>query len=172
MPLVARVRWVHSGCMVTAKESRPRQRDLDDQATEGSRHTCGLDCPVTHLMSSPPVFGDPEMSLRSVAETMSADDVGALVLLSPEGPSSIVTERDVVNALALDANADTVWAADVSTGDLYLLEATDTVADAIRLMAGDHVRHLPVRREGEVVGMVSAGDVIAAVAALLSEAEP
>jgi signal-transduction protein with cAMP-binding, CBS, and nucleotidyltransferase domain len=122
-------------------------------------------------MSAPPVFGDPEMSLRSVAETMSADEVGALVLVSSEGESSIVTERDVVNALALEANADTVWAADVSSGEMYALAATDTVADAIRVMAGDRVRHLPVRQAGEVIGMVSARDVIATVAGVLAHTQ-
>lgn len=166
MPLAARSERAHSDNMITAQDGC-RLEDLDGRPADGSRHHCGLDCPVTHVMSAPPVFGDPEMSLRSVAETMSADGVGALVLLSPEGPSSIVTERDVVNALALEANADTVWAADVSSDELYTLDASDTVGDAIRLMAGDRVRHLPVCQAGEVVGMVSARDVLATVASLL-----
>ncbi|HXY45941.1 MAG TPA: CBS domain-containing protein [Acidimicrobiales bacterium] len=154
--------------MITAQETA-RQDGLEGNASEGARHLCGLGCPVTHVMATPPVFGDPEMSLRAVAETMSADEVGALVLLSPEGPSSIVTEHDIVNALALDANADSVWAADVSSGDLLSLEASATVADAIRLMASEGVRHLPVRREGDVIGMVSSRDVIVAVAHLLPD---
>ena len=155
--------------MITEQDG-VRQDDLDG-SPEGSPHRCGLGCPVTHVMSAPPVFGDPEMSLRSVAETMSADEVGALVLVSSEGESSIVTERDVVNALALEANADTVWAADVSSGEMYALAATDTVADAIRVMAGDRVRHLPVRQAGEVIGMVSARDVIATVAGVLAHTQ-
>jgi len=154
--------------MITAQDGA-RQEGLEGDMPDEPRHICGLGCPVTHVMATPPVFGDPEMSLRSVAETMSADGVGALVLLSPEGPSSIVTEHDIVNALALDANADNVWAADVSSVELFSLEATDTVADAIRTMAGDGVRHLPVCRGGEVIGMVSGRDVIAAVAHLLPD---
>ena len=168
MPLAASCARAHSGYMITEQDGT-RQDDLDG-SPEGSPHSCGLGCPVTHVMSAPPVFGDPEMSLRSVAETMSADEVGALVLISSEGESSIVTERDVVNALALEANADTVWAADVSSGDLYTLEATDTVADAVRLMVGDRVRHLPVRQADKVIGMVSARDVLATVAGVLVHA--
>jgi len=170
MPLAAPSAEAQSYHMITAQE-RERQKVLAGEMPDEARHICGLGWPVTHVMTAPPVFGDPEMSLRSVAETMSADEVGALVLLSPEGPSSIVTEHDIVNALALDANADNVWAADVSSGELLSLDATDTVADAIRIMANDGVRHLPVRQGGDVIGMVSARDVIVAVAHLLPDGQ-
>ncbi len=154
---------------VAAGGGGPAAPDETEPELFGPQHICGLACPITHLMTSPVVFGDPEMTLRSVADTMSSEGVGALVLLKPDGPSSIVTERDVVNAIALDANVDAVWAADVSSVELVSLEATDTIAEAARRMAAEGIRHLPVRRSGEVVGMVSASDVIAAVASLLSD---
>jgi signal-transduction protein with cAMP-binding, CBS, and nucleotidyltransferase domain len=140
------------------------------EAGEEPQHLCGLGCPVTHLMSAPPLFGDPELTLRDVAETMSAEGVGALVLIRPDGPSSIITERDVVNALALSANPDSVWAADVSSIDLVAVDASDTIAEAVRLMAAEGIRHLPVRQSGEVIGMVSSRDVIEVLASLLADA--
>lgn len=163
MPLARRSQRAQSGCMTTPAGGAG-SGTLGGIADDESAHHCCIGCPVTHVMSAPPVFGQPEMSLRSVAETMSTGGVGALVLLGPDGASGIVTERDVVNALALDANADTVWAADVSSGDLYMLAPSDTIADAIRLMADDRVRHLPVQADGTVIGMVSVRDVIAVLA--------
>ena len=131
-------------------------------------HLCGLACPVTHAMTSPPVFGDPEMTLRAVAQTMAGERIGALVLIREDGPSSIVTERDVVDALAAGADPDSEWAVEASSAELLTLDDSDTVADAVRLMVEEGVRHLPVRRSGEIIGMVSARDLLFAVASLLS----
>jgi len=133
-------------------------------------HLCGLGCPVTHAMASPPVFGDPEMTLRAVAQTMTDEGIGALVLIRDDGPSAIVTERDVVAGLALGADPDSEWAVDAGSAELLTLDPTDTVADAIRVMVSENVRHLPVRRSGEIIGMVSARDLLFAVASVLTPA--
>jgi CBS domain-containing protein len=133
------------------------------------RHLCGLDCPVTHLMARPPVFGDPEFTLRTVAEIMTRKGVGSLVLLGSDGPSALLTEHDLLFALASGTNLDALWATDVSSLGLLFLDVSDTIADAIKIMAREGVRHLPVRQSGEVVGMVSARDVIALVASLVPD---
>lgn len=119
--------------------------------------------PVRRLMSRPVVFADGEVTLRDVAGIMAGEGVGAVVLLGPEGPSMLVTERDVVRALADGVDPDVAWGADIASLNLATVDPDDTVLDAARAMVAFHVRHLPVTARGEVVGMVSARDVIRAL---------
>lgn len=119
--------------------------------------------PVHRLMTRPVVFADAEMTLRTLAATMADEAVGAVVLLGPDGPSTIVTERDIVEALADGADPDDTWAAEVASIDLVAADPDDTVADVVRMMVTHDIRHVPVRAYGSVVGMVSARDVLRAV---------
>jgi signal-transduction protein with cAMP-binding, CBS, and nucleotidyltransferase domain len=120
------------------------------------------------VMTQPVVFGDPELSVTSAAATMTSGGIGSVVLLRPDGPTAIVTERDVVQAVADGIDPHEAWAADVATDDLITLTTNDTLADAIIAMA-DGVHHVPVRRGKEVVGLVSVTDVVATLAAALRD---
>lgn len=121
--------------------------------------------PVHRLMTRPVVFADTEMTLRTLAATMAEESVGAVVLLGPDGPSTIVTERDIVEALADGADPDDTWAAEVASLDLVTADPDDTVAEVVRMMVTHDIRHVPVRAYGSVVGMVSARDVLRVVEA-------
>jgi signal-transduction protein with cAMP-binding, CBS, and nucleotidyltransferase domain len=94
------------------------------------------------------------------AQAMAGQKSGAVIVLGPDGPTSIVTERDVVRALADQADPDTVWAADVASSDLTAIDPDTTVAEAVGLMAATQIRHLPVKSNGEVVGMVVDEDIL------------
>jgi len=126
---------------------------------EGS-HGCDLLCPVAHLMGGVPPFVDPEETLRAAAQAMAGLQSGAAIVVGPDGPSRIVTERDIVRALADQADPDTVWAADVASIDLASIDPETTVAEAAGLMVKKHIRHVPVKSNGEVVGMIVAEDIV------------
>jgi signal-transduction protein with cAMP-binding, CBS, and nucleotidyltransferase domain len=111
-------------------------------------------------MRGVPPFVDPESTLRSAAQAIVRQGDGAAVVLGPGGPASIVTEHDLVNALAQQADPDTVWVADVATSDLIAVELTTSNLDAVRHMVSQRVRHLPVKSNGEVVGLVVAEDIL------------
>jgi signal-transduction protein with cAMP-binding, CBS, and nucleotidyltransferase domain len=125
-----------------------------------TQHGCDLLCPVAHLMRGAPPFVDPEGTLRAAAQAMVGQWAGAAIVLGPDGPSSIVTERDIVRALADQADPDTVWVADVDSVDLVAIDPTTTVVEAIRQMARERIRHLPVKLNGEVVGLLVAEDIL------------
>ena len=118
------------------------------------------------MRRSPP-FVDPESSLRATAQTLADQGAGAAVVLGPKGPASIVTERDVVAALADHADPDKTWAVDVASDCLVSVAPGASVADAVREMAALHIRHLPVRAGGEIVGVVAAEDVLHLLASKL-----
>jgi len=111
-------------------------------------------------MSRPVVFSDAEVTLRSLAGAMAAQGVGAVVVLGPDGPSMLVTEHDIVVALSHGADPDASWGADAASRELLTADPDDTILDAVRIMAAVNVRHLPVLAGTEVIGMVSARDVL------------
>jgi CBS domain-containing protein len=96
---------------------------------------------------------------------MAGQGVGAVVVLGPEGPASIVTENDIVRALANGADPDSVWTADVAFNPLVALDHASTIAEAIRLMVGDRIRNIPVKAHGEVVGLVTVDDILTTLGA-------
>ena len=121
-------------------------------------------------MRAVPSFVDPESTLRAAAQVMVAQGNDVVVLLGPEGPSSVVTGRDIVRALAQQADPDTVWVADVASTDLIAVEPSASILDVIRHMAGEHLRQLPVNEKGQVVGLVVSEDIIGLLDAQTSSA--
>jgi len=109
------------------------------------------------------MFLDPESTLRDAAHSMVGQGVGAVVVLGPDGPTSIVTEKDIVRALANEADPDSVWTADVASDPLVALESASTIAEATRLMVKDRIRYIPTKAHGEVVGLVTVDDILAAL---------
>lgn len=137
--------------------------ELDSDLLDLDREDSDLLVPVRYVMSSPVLFADAEATLRDLAGAMAENSVGAVVLLGRDGPSMIVTERDVLEALADGADPDDVWAAEVAAVDLVAATPEDRLVDVAGLMAEHNIRHVPVRSDGSVVGMVSARDVLRAV---------
>ena len=145
-------RCVHSEAM----------RDLNEQFPD--KEPSDVLQPVRSLMSTAVAFVDGDASLRVVVETMAEESLGALIVLGPDGPSRIISERDVVQALAGDADLDGTLAIDVATTGIVGADPDDTVIEAARLMAEHAIRHVPVMSTAGVVGMVSARDVLGVLA--------
>ncbi len=119
---------------------------MNDDAirSTGKDHSCDLSCPVEHVMRGAPVV-DPETTLRSTAQAMVADRAGAAIVRGPDGPTNIVTEGDVVRALADGADPDIIWAADVASTRLVSVSPGATLADAVRRMSEEGIHHVPVK---------------------------
>ena len=116
--------------------------------------------PVHRLMAKPVVFTDADTTLRNLAAAMTDEAVGALVVRGADGSTTIVTERDIVEALADGADPDDTWAGEVSSLDLTAAGPEDRLSDVVHLMAERNIRHVPVMAYDSVVGMVSARDVL------------
>jgi CBS domain-containing protein len=115
---------------------------------------------VSDVMSVQPVFVEPETPLRRITEVLTDEAVGAVVVLGASGLVGLVSERDVVRAIANGADPDIMWAADVMAQDLVSTTSDEPLFSVMLAMAEHSVRHVPVVDEGELVGMVSARDVI------------
>jgi len=98
-------------------------------------------------------------TLGEAAAQMAARGVGAVVLLDGEAIAAILTERDVMKAVAAGHDGSAA-AADWMTRHPDTIEPTDTTDHAASLMIHGGFRHLPVVDGGKVVGIVSIRDLM------------
>jgi CBS domain-containing protein len=121
--------------------------------------------PVKVIMTDRLADIGPEQSLRSIARGLATDEVGVLVVRTATGPVGLVSERDIVTVLATGGDLDRPQAADIMTGDLVTARSTDSIASVGRLMLDAGVRHIVIRDDDTVVGLVSIRDVLAVLLA-------
>ncbi|MCX2931014.1 CBS domain-containing protein [Mycobacterium sp. CVI_P3] len=88
-------------------------------------------------------------------------NIGAMVVVGPDGVVGIVSERDVVRKLH-DHGPDLLRSAvaDIMSKILVTCTPDDLVDDLSAVMTNNRVRHVPVMQDGRLVGIVSIGDVV------------
>ena len=101
-----------------------------------------------------------EETLEVAADRMSWHQVGALPVLEGQRLVGIVTERDLTAALAEGADPGATPVADYMTPAPEVLGPDSELADAAHLMLELGIRHLPVVRSGQLVGVLSMRDVL------------
>ncbi len=115
---------------------------------------------IRELLHSAVVSVDRSTTLRAAAIAMQHGGVGALVVMDADEVQGIVTERDIVGALAHGDDPDRARVVDVeSVGPRYLILA-DSVGTAAEVMLAVGCRHLPVVDDGVAIGVVSIRDVL------------
>ena len=102
---------------------------------------------------------EPGARVTEIAQRMVERDVGAVLVLEGQRLVGILTERDILRAVArgLDDNSTV---ADWMTRDPDTLEADESTRHAATLMIHGGYRHLPVMEKDEVVGMLSIRDLM------------
>ncbi|MBL8770801.1 MAG: CBS domain-containing protein [Phenylobacterium sp.] len=100
-------------------------------------------------------------NVGSVAGLLHAKGVGALVVLDGERVAGIVSERDIVRAIASHgAGVLSRPVADFMTANVLFAEPGETVDSLLSRMTDRRIRHLPVCRNDRLVGIVSIGDLV------------
>jgi CBS domain-containing protein len=103
-----------------------------------------------------------ETTLEQAAKELNARRVGALVVLDERGAIyGVFSERDLVREIArrgADALSDTVGA--VMTRDVITARLDESVDEGLGRMTDRRVRHLPVVEAGQLIGIVSIGDLV------------
>ena len=102
-------------------------------------------------------------TMRGVAKALDDANIGLVVVGSAESVDAVVSERDVVRAVAAGADLDTMLAEDGGTTNLRWATVDSTVGEVIEEMMSGYLRHVLVRDErGVLVGVVSVRDLLAA----------
>ncbi|MDQ3994220.1 MAG: CBS domain-containing protein [Actinomycetota bacterium] len=102
---------------------------------------------------------EPTRTLAEAARKMASRGVGAVVVLDGDRLSGILTERDIMNAVAAGFRED-VPVSEWMTRHPETVESEDSTDHAAALMIHGGFRHLPVVDSGEVVGILSIRDLM------------
>ena len=114
---------------------------------------------VAEIMTREVLSVDPAVLLVEAAERMHERHVGAALVLEGEQLLGILTERDLLRAVASRTiEGETV--ADWMTHRPETIEPSDTTGHAATLMIHGGFRHLPVLEDGRVVGVISIRDLM------------
>jgi CBS domain-containing protein len=116
---------------------------------------------VHEVMTGSPRCVTPETTVSEAAQLMDAENVGSLPILDGEELSGVVTDRDiVVRAVAKGKDPRGMPVREVASRDLATVHADDDLSDALKLMAREQVRRLPVvDKDNRLIGVVSQADL-------------
>lgn len=116
---------------------------------------------VSELATRPAVTIDEGATLRGTAHRLWAESVGAAVVVRGGRPVGIVSERDLVSALATGADPDTATAGEVMTPQTLVAAPYDRVLTAAIDMIDRDIRHLPLFDDaGRCTGVVSMRELV------------
>lgn len=126
---------------------------------------------VSEIMTKATVTDAAQDSLQEAAARMWNAQTGSLLVMEGEHLLGIVTERDVLRAIAHGMDPQQVPVKDLMRTDVITVGPQTTLKEAAKLMATKWIRHLPVVEGSRVVGILSQRDLTGVLAEALHEPE-
>ncbi len=106
----------------------------------------------------------PKATVYEALEKMSEKEIGALVVMEKKKVVGIISERDYARKIILlGKTSKQTLVKEVMTTNLVSVTPDTSVEEAMVLMTGKHVRHLPVFEKTKFVGIISIGDVVKSI---------
>lgn len=104
---------------------------------------------------------DASASLKHAAELLSRHRIGAVVIMKDDAVAGILSERDIVTAVAAEGPAALEERVDTAmTSNVVTCTPEDSAEQLMDVMTGRRFRHLPVVDNGRLAGIISIGDVV------------
>jgi CBS domain-containing protein len=126
---------------------------------------------VSDIMTKAAVVDASDDSLAEAARKMWTQQTGSLLVMDNESLIGILTERDVLRAVAAGARAEDVRISEVMSKDVTTVGPSTSLREAAKIMADRWIRHLPVVDGGQLVGVLSQRDLAGVLAEALNEPE-
>ncbi len=107
----------------------------------------------------------PKSSIATAAEMLSERRIGSLIVSNDGGKTltGILSERDIVRRLGTSGpECMELEVAELMTANVKTIEVDAASQKALEIMTEGKFRHMPVVEGGEIIGMISIGDVVAA----------
>jgi CBS domain-containing protein len=115
---------------------------------------------VRNLMKQPVVTVAADQSVRQAARRMQEHVIGSVVVTDGDRLAGILTERDVLHAVAEDRDLDQTRAGDLMTTELVTAGPNWDVVVAASVMTSNRIRHLVVKNNEQLLGVLSLRDVL------------
>lgn len=106
----------------------------------------------------------PNATVFEALKLMSDKQIGALVVMESKKVVGIISERDYARKIILQGKTSKeTLVKEVMSSNLFSVTPDNSVEEAMVLMTGKHVRHLPVFEGNKFVGIISIGDVLKSI---------
>lgn len=115
---------------------------------------------VSRVFHREAVWIEPWQTLRDAAKRMHTGEFSCLPVMSGDDLLGIITERDLVEAIASDPHPESSTVFSHMSEPVATATLDDDCADVAARMLALGCRHLPVMHEGRLVGIVSARDLL------------
>ena len=103
----------------------------------------------------------PETRVYDALALMAEKDVGALVVVADGKPVGVFSERDYARKVILHGKSSKeLHVREIMSSPVLSVTPQQTVDECMTLMTRSHVRHLPVLEDGQVIGIVTIGDMV------------
>lgn len=106
----------------------------------------------------------PGATVYEALQHMAEKNIGALLVIEGGKLAGIFSERDYARKVILQGKTSHVThVREIMTDKVFFVRPEDTIEECMALMTAQHIRHLPVLSNDEIVGVISIGDVVKAV---------
>jgi CBS domain-containing protein len=126
---------------------------------------------VSDIMTEAAISDRPGDNLAEAARKMWEQQTGSLLVMEGEALLGIITERDILKAVATGTELDKTKVEDAMIRDLVTIHPGASLREAARVMTDKWIRHLPVIDGTKLVGILSQRDLAGVLGAALNEPE-
>jgi CBS domain-containing protein len=119
---------------------------------------------VEDYMTTEVVIVDDGTSVADIAVTMGKERIGSVIVASNGAPKGIFTERDLLTTFIKEGKSLECPVKDHASTPLVVAPAWISVYEAAYIMADKHIRRLPLVEEEELIGIITARDLVEAYA--------
>lgn len=107
------------------------------------------------------VNAPPSLPVAEAARLLAEKRIGSILILERGKVAGILSERDIVRALATDGPSCLDGpVSGLMTAKVVTCTPTQTISEVMEMMTKGRFRHVPVLDDGRVAGMISIGDVV------------
>ncbi len=117
-----------------------------------------LSAEVGHLVRREPAWVDASSTVGDAARTMSREAISSVLVR--DDPPGILTDRDLRNRVLAQGRGPDTPVVDVYSRPLRTVEASTPVYQAWTLLLDTGAHHLPITREGSIVGVITSSDLL------------
>ena len=119
---------------------------------------------VDYFMTKRVITADEKTPVDSVAKIMGEKRIGSVIITSQGEPIGIFTERDLLTKFLAKDKSLMIEVGEACSSPLITAPLGISVHDAAVTMTSKHIRRLPIIREGKLVGIITARDLVEAYA--------